>query len=70
MCAPKLNNRPLSYTGSDIFLLCFSLVNPNSLNNIVHKWSPELQKYARRVPVILVGTKADLRDQKAKSKLP
>ena len=62
-------NRPLAYTSSDIFLLCFSLVSPDSLSNVCHKWFPELQKHAQRVPVILVGTKSDLRDQKAKSKL-
>jgi small GTP-binding protein len=56
--------RPLSYSNVDVFLLCFSLVNPTSLNNVTEKWCPELKKYARKVPIILVGLKKDLRDGK------
>ena len=26
--------RPLAYVDTDIFLLCFSVINPNSLDNI------------------------------------
>ncbi len=52
--------RPLSYTNADIFLVCFSLVHPDSLNNVVLKWSPELRKYSRRAPLLLVGLKKDL----------
>ena len=56
-------NRPLSYPNCDIFLLCFSLVEKASLNNVYTKWCPELRRYARRVPIILVGLKSDLRDE-------
>ena len=56
------NGRPLSYPNCDIFILCFSLVERTSLNNVYEKWCPELRRYARRVPIILVGLKSDLRD--------
>ncbi len=30
--------RPLSYQESDVFLICFSLVNQNSFQNVRNKW--------------------------------
>ncbi|KAI4342123.1 hypothetical protein MLD38_026780 [Melastoma candidum] len=56
--------RPLSYPGADVFLLAFSLTSKASYENIAKKWIPELQHYAPGVPVILVGTKLDLREDK------
>ncbi|XLS93028.1 hypothetical protein HN51_069036 [Arachis hypogaea] len=52
--------RPLSYRGADVFLLAFSLISRASYENVAKKWIPEL----RHVPIILVGTKLDLRDDK------
>jgi Ras-related C3 botulinum toxin substrate 1 len=57
--------RPLSYPDTDVFLICFSLVNPNSFANVADKWSPEISHHAPGVPKILVGTKLDLRDNPA-----
>ncbi|KAK2381547.1 rac GTP-binding protein RHO1 [Trifolium repens] len=54
--------RPLSYRGADVFLLAFSLISRASYENIAKKWIPELRHYAPGVPIILVGTKLDLRD--------
>ncbi|KAF5446100.1 hypothetical protein F2P56_031756 [Juglans regia] len=54
--------RPLSYRGADIFLLCFSLISRPSFENIAKKWVPELRHYAPSVPIVLVGTKLDLRE--------
>ncbi|RIA04918.1 hypothetical protein BRARA_K00798 [Brassica rapa] len=56
--------RPLSYRGADVFLLAFSLISKASYENITKKWIPELRHYAPGVPIILVGTKLDLRDDK------
>lgn len=38
--------RPLSYPDTDVFLICFSLVNPNSFANVADKWSPEISHHA------------------------
>jgi len=57
--------RPLSYPGSDIVLLCFSLVTEASFDSIKEKWYPEVDHYVKHVPTILVGTKVDLREAKA-----
>lgn len=54
--------RPLSYPQTDVFLICFSLVSPASYDNVQTKWHPEIEHHAPGVPVILVGTKLDLRN--------
>ncbi|KAJ3692803.1 hypothetical protein LUZ60_011898 [Juncus effusus] len=56
--------RPLSYRGADVFLLAFSLISKASNENVAKKWIPELKHYTPGVPVILIGTKLDLRDDK------
>ena len=63
--------RPLSYPQTDIFLICFALTERSSFRNVADKWLPELRAnsniesnelYAKygTLPVLLVGTKADL----------
>eukprot|EP01115_Flamella_aegyptia_P008995 TRINITY_DN37815_c0_g1_i1.p1 TRINITY_DN37815_c0_g1~~TRINITY_DN37815_c0_g1_i1.p1 ORF type:complete len:211 (+),score=44.83 TRINITY_DN37815_c0_g1_i1:83-715(+) len=55
--------RPLSYPGTDVFLICFSLFSPESCENVMKKWFPEIKQHAPDVPIILVGTKLDLRSK-------
>jgi len=54
--------RPLSYPDSDVILICFSIVSPDSLGNVIEKWIPEVSHFCPKVPVILIGTKKDLRN--------
>jgi len=54
--------RPLSYPGTNIFLICFSVINPISLENVKEKWLPEVTHHCPNVPIILVGTKIDMRE--------
>ncbi|KAJ3135413.1 Ras- C3 botulinum toxin substrate 3 [Physocladia obscura] len=56
--------RPLSYPQTDVFLVCFSLVNPSSYENVKAKWFPEISHHAPNTPMILVGTKLDLREDR------
>jgi len=53
--------RPLSYPQTDVFLICFSIISPQSFENVKSKWAPEISHHAPDVPTILVGTKMDLR---------
>jgi len=54
--------RPLSYPETQVFLICFSLINPVSFENVKNKWSKEIKSYTSNVPMILVGTKLDMRE--------
>ena len=57
--------RPLSYPQTDIFLICFSIVSPSSYENVRAKWYTEIRYYCPETPIVLVGTKMDLRDDLA-----
>jgi len=54
--------RFLCYPDSDVFLLCFSLVQPPSFENVEKRWKPELAEHCPNTPILLIGTKLDLRD--------
>lgn len=54
--------RPLAYPNTNVYLICFSIINTRSLENVKLKWVPELRHHTPDVPIILVGTKSDLRD--------
>lgn len=53
--------RPLSYPDTDVILMCFSIDSPDSLENILEKWNPEVRHFCPNVPIVLVGNKKDLR---------
>ncbi|KAJ5066111.1 hypothetical protein M0811_03444 [Anaeramoeba ignava] len=54
--------RPLAYPGTNVVLICFSIDNKNSFENVKNKWVPEINQYLPNVPFILVGTQSELRD--------
>eukprot|EP00058_Branchiostoma_floridae_P005059 XP_002590547.1 hypothetical protein BRAFLDRAFT_86227 [Branchiostoma floridae] len=60
--------RPLSYPQTDIFLMCFDISNRASFENISEKWFPEVRHFCPDTPIILVGTKNDLRTDVAASR--
>eukprot|EP00008_Paramoeba_atlantica_P011584 CAMPEP_0201479708 /NCGR_PEP_ID=MMETSP0151_2-20130828/4360_1 /ASSEMBLY_ACC=CAM_ASM_000257 /TAXON_ID=200890 /ORGANISM="Paramoeba atlantica, Strain 621/1 / CCAP 1560/9" /LENGTH=196 /DNA_ID=CAMNT_0047861317 /DNA_START=247 /DNA_END=837 /DNA_ORIENTATION=+ len=53
--------RPLSYPGTDVFIICFSISDPSSYENVRTKWFPEVSHFNPKTPIVLVGTKLDLR---------
>lgn len=57
--------RTLSYPKTDIFLLCFSVVNHPSFVNVKDRWYVEIKHHCPNVPMIIVGTKTDLRTDEA-----
>jgi len=62
--------RPLSYPQTDVFLVCFSVISQSSFENVKTKWVPEIQHHAPGVPILLIGTKSDLRkDQSTQTQL-
>ncbi len=56
--------RPLSYPQTDVFLTCFSIISPPSFENVSSKWYPEVSHHCPQTPIILVGTKLDLREDR------
>ncbi|XP_064208867.1 ras homolog family member Gb [Anguilla rostrata] len=53
--------RTLSYPQTNVFIICFSVASPPSYENVKHKWHPEVTHHCPSVPILLVGTKKDLR---------
>ena len=48
----------------DAFLVCFYINCPLSLKNVESKWIPEVSHHCPGTPIILLGTKADLRPER------
>lgn len=55
--------RPLSYPQTNVFLVCFSVISPSTYTNITNKWIPEIRHHCPDTPILLCGTKIDLRDE-------
>ncbi|KAK4453064.1 ras-domain-containing protein [Podospora aff. communis PSN243] len=56
--------RPLSYPETDLIFVCFAIDCPNSLENVMDKWYPEVLHFCPYTPLILIGLKSDLRYKK------
>ncbi|XP_045164592.2 cell division control protein 42 homolog [Mercenaria mercenaria] len=54
--------RRQSYSGADVFIVCFSVVKPETLRNVKRRWIPEIRDLMGETPIILIGTQTDLRD--------
>ncbi|KAF3933020.1 hypothetical protein ABW20_dc0105758 [Dactylellina cionopaga] len=54
--------RPLSYPDAHVILLCFSVANRDTWDNVQEKWISEVLHFCRGLPIILVGTQIDCRD--------
>eukprot|EP01098_Paradermamoeba_levis_P007884 TRINITY_DN3282_c0_g1_i1.p1 TRINITY_DN3282_c0_g1~~TRINITY_DN3282_c0_g1_i1.p1 ORF type:complete len:198 (-),score=36.16 TRINITY_DN3282_c0_g1_i1:172-765(-) len=54
--------RPLSYPQTDVFLCCFAVNNSDSFANVTLKWLPEIRTHNPETPIVLIGTKSDLRE--------
>ncbi|KAM9989010.1 hypothetical protein ACTFIY_005066 [Dictyostelium cf. discoideum] len=59
--------RPLFYPNTNIFFICFSVSSRESFNKCT-MWSKDITEYSPGVPIILVGTKIDLRDDNDSNK--
>lgn len=62
--------RSVHYPGTDVFIICFSLVDVTSFLNVRQKWLPEIIEFEKScpssdrkkgIPIILAGLKSDLR---------
>lgn len=55
--------RRLCYPDSDVFLLCFSVIKPDTFVAVREKWAPIFRKTHK--PIVLIGTQSDLRNDSA-----
>jgi Ras-related C3 botulinum toxin substrate 1 len=55
------HTRPLSYPDTQVFLVCVSTVNRTSYENAKSKWVPEVKGFSAEIPIVIAGTKMDLR---------
>ncbi|KAK3594997.1 hypothetical protein CHS0354_003720 [Potamilus streckersoni] len=53
--------RTLCYYETDVFIVCFSVEDPDSYENVQSKWVPEIKALRPNTPFVLVGTQTDLR---------
>ena len=53
--------RPVLYRKASVFVVMYSVDQPDSLANVYEKWVPEVRQYCPDVPIILVANKTDLR---------
>ena len=56
--------RPIAYPNTDVFIVCFAVDSRDSYENVKHKWLPEIRHHCPETPLLIVGTKTDLRSQK------
>ncbi|KAH3846298.1 cell division control protein 42 homolog [Dreissena polymorpha] len=62
--------RSLSYPGTHVFLLAYSVVMPDTMQNLEYKWIPEIRTNSPASAFLIVGTQTDLRDnEKIRQKL-
>jgi len=54
--------RKQAYETCDALLLCFSVADLASFDNVKLRWFPELSQFAPGVPIIVAATKLDLRE--------
>eukprot|EP01117_Protostelium_nocturnum_P011232 TRINITY_DN4079_c0_g1_i2.p1 TRINITY_DN4079_c0_g1~~TRINITY_DN4079_c0_g1_i2.p1 ORF type:complete len:764 (-),score=375.22 TRINITY_DN4079_c0_g1_i2:69-2360(-) len=65
-----LRFRALNYKVADVFLLIFSISDRNSFVNAAYEWYEELEFNQPNIPILLVGTKSDLRNSNESSESP
>eukprot|EP01091_Cochliopodium_minus_P006563 TRINITY_DN16514_c0_g1_i1.p1 TRINITY_DN16514_c0_g1~~TRINITY_DN16514_c0_g1_i1.p1 ORF type:complete len:204 (-),score=62.81 TRINITY_DN16514_c0_g1_i1:26-637(-) len=62
--------RPLTYPQTNVFVVCFSVIDPNTFEHAKTKWIPEVLQHAPEAKIVLVGLKSDLKnDQNTIQKL-
>jgi small GTP-binding protein len=62
--------RPLSYPGTDCFMMCYSVSSEASLRELDEKFFPEVKHHCPEAATAVIGLKSDLRtDEETRRKL-
>ena len=62
--------RPLSYPQTDVFLVCFSVVDAYSFQRVSMEFVPEIKFHCPGTPFLIVGNKVDLGSDIWESRVP
>lgn len=54
--------RQLCYSQINAAVICFSVSDRKSFDNVKDKWIDEVRRHCRNVPVVLMGTQTDKRE--------
>ena len=55
--------RPVSFNGAHVFLICYSVMFPQSFENMKTKWIPEMKHHCgKNMRFVIAGLKEDLRN--------
>jgi Ras family protein A len=46
--------RPLSYPDTDVILMCFAIDSPDTLENIIEKWYPEVNTIIPHSALVII----------------
>ena len=46
----------------NVAVICFDVTQPGTFQNVLDKWAPEIKYFCPGVPILLVGTKSQLRN--------
>ncbi|CAC5357299.1 RAC1 [Mytilus coruscus] len=57
------NTRSQMISDADVIIICYSVVERETFNNVQSFWIQEIRKFNKRRPVILVATQSDIRDE-------
>ena len=60
--------RPLCYAKANVILLCVDVMNPQTMQTAESFWMREINHFCSKVPVLVVGTKTDLKEKKGRVK--
>ena len=55
--------RAFSYPNTDVLMICFSLGDRMSYEDVHSRWYPEVKRYCPHTPIVLVGLKQDVRNE-------
>jgi len=58
--------RPLIYPGTDVFVICYSFLKPDSMDEIASRWYPEIISHCEKATIIVLG----LRNSNINAEIP
>lgn len=55
--------REMVYKESNVCVICYSVLDRDSMESVKSLWVPEIKNFSKKVPIVLVATQSDLREK-------